>query len=154
VLQGGLAGLDAEAARFLADRYHLPQPRLALGRRLIGIAQAMLDVSDGLVGDLGHICEVSRVSAVLEAERVPLSPAARQVFAQDAGILNLILTGGDDYELVFAAPRERATEIAGLAAALGLPLTRIGRIAPGSGVRVVDGAGRDIALEHQGYRHF
>jgi thiamine-monophosphate kinase len=153
-LRGELAGLDAASRRFLADRYRLPQPRLDLGRRLAGIAHAMLDVSDGLAGDLGHICEVSAVGAILEADGVPLSDAARRALDRDAALLPLVLAGGDDYELVFAAPREQAAAVAALAGALGLPISRIGHVVAGSGVRVVDRAGRDIELAAQGYRHF
>jgi thiamine-monophosphate kinase len=153
-LRGELAGLDPEACAALADRYHLPRPRLALGGRLAGIASAMLDVSDGLVGDLGHICAVSGLSGIIEAERVPLSEAARRALALDGTLLPLVLAGGDDYELVFAAPRDREPAITAIGAELGLPVTRIGRLASGSGVRVLDAAGKDIDLASQGYRHF
>jgi thiamine-monophosphate kinase len=153
-LQGTLSGLAAEDRDFLAERYHLPRPRLALGRRLVGIAHAMLDVSDGLVGDLNHLCVVSGVAAVLEAARVPLSPAARAALARDETLLSLVLGGGDDYELVFAAPPGAEQTLAALAASLGLPITMIGRIDSGSGVEVVDGAGRRIELGAAGYRHF
>jgi thiamine-monophosphate kinase len=152
-LRGDLAGLDEGARAFLADRYHLPRPRLALGQGLGGIAHAMVDVSDGLVADLGHICAVSGVAAVLEAGCVPLSPAARAALAGDPGLLSLVLAGGDDYELVFAAPPAAEPAIAALARALALPIARIGRIAAGSGVQVVDETGRVIELAATGYRH-
>ncbi|MBV8651470.1 MAG: thiamine-phosphate kinase [Alphaproteobacteria bacterium] len=154
VLRGDLATLAAEARRFLADRYHLPRPRLALGARLAGIAHAMLDVSDGLAGDVGHICEVSGLKAIVEADLVPLSSAARQALQGDPVLLALVLAGGDDYELVFAAPRALDAEIAALAQALDLPITRIGRFETGEGVRVLDGSGKDIDLASPGYRHF
>jgi thiamine-monophosphate kinase len=153
-LRGTLAGLAAGERDFLADRYHLPQPRLALGRQLVGIAHAMLDVSDGLVGDLNHLCVVSGVAAVLETARVPLSPAARAALARDETLLSLVLGGGDDYELVFAAPPGAEKALAALADSLALPITMIGRIAAGSGVQVVDGTGRRIELGATGYRHF
>jgi thiamine-monophosphate kinase len=153
-LRGELAGLAAAERDFLADRYHLPRPRLALGQRLVGIAHAMLDVSDGLVGDLNHLAVVSGVAAVIEAALVPLSPAARAALARDETLLSLVLGGGDDYELVFAAPPDAAAAIAALASALALPITMIGRFATGSGVEVVDGTGRRIELGASGYRHF
>jgi thiamine-monophosphate kinase len=153
-LRGTLAGLAADERDFLTDRYHLPRPRLTLGRGLVGIAHAMLDVSDGLVGDLNHLCVVSGVAAVLEAARVPLSPAARAALARDGTLLSLVLGGGDDYELVFAAPPGAEKALAALADSLALPITMIGRIAAGSGVRVVDGTGRRIELGATGYRHF
>ena len=154
VLRGELAGLGATERSFLADRYHLPRPRLALGVRLAGIAHAMLDISDGLVGDIGHLCEVSGVAAVIEADRVPLSAAARQGLHGDTALLTLVLAGGDDYELAFAAPRELDPAIEALAKTLALPITRIGRFEMGEGVRVLDGTGKDIDLASPGYRHF
>jgi thiamine-monophosphate kinase len=141
-LRGTLAGLSAGEHAFLAARYHLPQPRVALGRQLVGIAHAMLDVSDGLIGDLNHLCVASGVAAVLEAARVPLSPAARAALAHDETLLSFVLGGGDDYELVFAAPPGAEKALAALAASLALPITRIGHIAAGSGVQVVDEAYR------------
>jgi thiamine-monophosphate kinase len=153
-LRGDLAGLGAAERSFLAERYHLPQPRLALGARLAGIAHAMLDISDGLVGDIGHLCEVSGVAAVIDADRVPLSAGARQALHGDTALLTLVLAGGDDYELVFAAPRELDAAIDALAKMLALPITRIGRFETGEGVRVLDGTGKDIDLASPGYRHF
>jgi thiamine-monophosphate kinase len=152
-LRGDLAGLDDGARTFLADRYHLPRPRLALGQGLVGIAHAMVDVSDGLVADLGHICAVSGVAALIEAGCVPLSPAAQAALTGDPGLLSLVLAGGDDYELVFAASPAAEPAIAALARALALPIARIGRIAAGSGVQVVDETGRVIELAATGYRH-
>ena len=154
VLRGDLAGLGDGERTFLADRYHLPRPRLALGQQLVGVAHAMVDVSDGLVGDLGHICAVSGVAAVLEAGLVPLSPAARAALSRDEALLSLVLAGGDDYELVFAAPPTAAPAIAALARSLALPITRIGRIGAGRSVQVVDETGRTIELAATGYRHF
>jgi thiamine-monophosphate kinase len=154
VLRGDLAGLGAAERSFLAERYRLPRPRLTLGARLAGIAHAMLDISDGLVGDIGHLCEVSGVAAVIDADRVPLSAAARRALDGDETLRTLVLAGGDDYELVFAAPRERDTEIAALAQTLALPITLIGRFETGEGLRVLDGTGRDIDLVSWGYRHF
>jgi thiamine-monophosphate kinase len=153
-LRGELAELDPAHYAFLADRYRLPQPRLALGQRLVGVAHAMLDVSDGLVGDLNHLCAVSGVGAVLEAARVPQSPAVREALARDPALLALVLGGGDDYELVFAAPSAAEATLAALATSLAYPITAIGRIEAGDGVRVIDETGRKIALAAPGYQHF
>lgn len=149
VLQGKLAAA-ADVRRYLIDRYRLPQPRLALGQALRGIASAALDISDGLVADLGHILEASGVGAELRAETLPLSKAARNLpGAQDAA-----LTGGDDYELLFTAPPERRAEIEALARDLTLPLTRIGQTLPGHELRILDDAGNPILLERAGWTHF
>ncbi|MCH7887990.1 MAG: thiamine-phosphate kinase [Proteobacteria bacterium] len=153
-LRGELAGVDAAGRAALVDRYRLPQPRLALGARLSGIAHAAIDVSDGLVADLGHICECSKVGAEVEAERLPLSPAAQAAVDADRSLSPVVLTGGDDYEIAFTAGPEVAGQVAELAAALALPLTKIGRITAGAEVRVVDDAGADVVLGARGYRHF
>lgn len=147
-------GIEAVDRAFLIDRYRLPRPRLVLGPRLIGLAAAMMDISDGLVADLGHICDVSKVAAIVEAESLPLSGAARAVLARDPALLAAILGGGDDYELLFTAPPEAAPHLAALAQELTLPLTAIGRIEAGQGVRVLDRIGREITVPVAGYEHF
>ena len=149
--QGKLDGLLGLAdVAFLADRYRLPRPRVGLGPRLSGLANAMMDVSDGLVGDLGHICAVSGVAGVIEAGRVPLSAAAARLPDRWA----TVLTGGDDYELLFTAPPDRQAEVRAAAKAAGVPVTVIGRIEAGQGVRVLDRAGSDVPLNAVGWRHF
>lgn len=143
----GDGALGLRAARgeidsaYLADRYLLPQPRLALGRALRGLATACMDVSDGLVQDLGHLCRASGCGAVLEAARVPLSPAAH------GAELGLLLTGGDDYELLFALPPG--------VPAPDMAATRIGHFTDGApDVLVLDEQGQPMALAAQGWSHF
>ena len=153
-LRGELSRLGAADRDFLADRYRLPRPRLDLGLRLVGIAHAMMDISDGLVADLGHICETSGVGAVVEEPRLPLSPAARAAIAADASLLVAPLAGGDDYELLFTTSPDASDRIAAIARETNLPVTAIGRIEPGSGVRVIDEKGARIAIADRGYRHF
>lgn len=145
-LQGRLAPLAGD--EHLIERYRLPQPRLALAQQLIGLATAGLDVSDGLIADLGHICETSGLSAIIEAKRVPLSPPAEKALARDPSLLATLLTGGDDYELLFTAPAEREAELA------ALPVTIIGRMEPGQGVTVLDPTGRPMQLDRAGFQHF
>jgi len=152
--KGGDLGIAPAERAFLVDRFRLPQPRVALGPRLIGIATAMMDISDGLVADLGHICTVSDVAALVEAERLPLSSAARAALARDRSRLDLVLGGGDDYELLFTADAAAEPRLAGLARELGVPITAIGRIAAGQGVRVLNGAGGEITIKVRGYEHF
>jgi len=144
-LRGALPGLDARVAGFLAGRYRLPQPRVALGARLAGLASAAIDVSDGLVADLGHLCEASRLAAVVESSRVPLSPAAQAVLAARPDLIGTVLTGGDDYEILFTAPAQ----------APGVPGTPIGRMeAAPAGVTVLDRQGQRLALARAGWSHF
>ena len=150
-----IAGLSSEHEAALLDRYRLPRPRVALGPRLLGLAAAAMDVSDGLMADLGHICEASGVGAVVEASLLPISAAARA--ALDAGMgegIASIAAGGDDYEILFTAPAENDAAIAALSQELDLPLTRIGRVTAGPAVSLVDAAGAEIRLSRRGYEHF
>jgi len=153
LLRGEIAAPDEAVAAHLIERYRLPQPRLALGRRLAGRATAAIDVSDGLVADLGHICEASGLGAEIEAARIPLSAAARAVVEARPALMVGVLTGGDDYELLVAAPPAAAAELAPLAAELGLALTPIGHVIAGEGVRVLAADGAEIRLARAGYRH-
>jgi thiamine-monophosphate kinase len=154
VARGGGRGIEAAARAHLLERYRLPRPRLRLGRRLIGVATAAVDVSDGLAGDLRHMCEASKVGATIEAIRVPLSPAARALIDAGEASLAEALTGGDDYELLFTAPAEAEPALARIAAELDLPLTRLGEIRAEPGLEVLDENGRPLALGAGGYRHF
>ncbi|MGQ0662613.1 MAG: thiamine-phosphate kinase [Pseudomonadota bacterium] len=154
VRRGELAFLDASARDFLARRYRLPEPRVALGPRLVGVASAALDVSDGLVADLGHICTTSGLGAVIEEARVNLSPAAKAALAYDPEAMASVLGGGDDYEILFTAPAPSKPKLAALAAALGVPMTAIGEMRPGQGVTVLGPDGRRRAVERGGWTHF
>jgi len=131
----------------LADRYLHPQPRIGFARALRDHAHAAMDVSDGLVGDLAKLCRASGVSAEIEAERVPLSEAAAASLKADPALLDRVLTGGDDYEILCTIPPERLAAAQEAAAAAGLTLTAIGRVREGSDppAIVVDGAERVFA---------
>jgi thiamine-monophosphate kinase len=152
--RGELGRLSADDRRALIERYQLPRPRVTLGPRLVGTATAMMDVSDGLVADLNHICEVSAVGAVVELDLLPLSPAARAAVASKPELAVAALAGGDDYELLFTVSQDLAATLAEIAGAAGVPVTAIGRIEAGGRTRVVDGSGRKVALGETGYRHF
>jgi thiamine-monophosphate kinase len=158
-LQGALPGLDGASAALLVDRYRLPRPRVTLGPQLIGIATAALDVSDGLVADLRHLCEVSNLAAVIRAPRVPLSPAARAAIAVDPALLEIVLTGGDDYEILFTAADTAADKLAELSRSFSVPITPIGHMAPPpernqAPVAVLDEAGQELGLTSEGWTHF
>jgi thiamine-monophosphate kinase len=154
VLRGTIALEDSVAREFLIDRYRLPQPRLALGQGLASLVHAMMDVSDGLVADLGHLCRASGVAAVIEASKLPLSPAAGALVDAEPQRIMAALTGGDDYELLFAAPPDAAAEVTALAKELATPIRTIGWLEAGTGVSVLDRAGAPMAIATPGYRHF
>jgi thiamine-monophosphate kinase len=143
-LGGAALGLRRPDIAEAARRLHEPEPRVELGERLRGLAHAAIDISDGLVGDLAHIVERSRLGARVSYERLPRDRAFRAV--QDAELeRDCVLSGGDDYELAFtAAPAQRAA-IEALGAELALPLTRIGTMVAGTArVEVLDAAGRAL----------
>jgi thiamine-monophosphate kinase len=150
----GSADISEEHSAFLIDRYHLPQPRIALGSKLIGLAHAAMDISDGLIGDLAHICKASGVGARIEADKVPLSPSARAGIATGLAKLEDLITGGDDYELLFTIPESRRSQLEALAKGDDVLLTVIGNIIEGQGVEVVDRVGHPISFSSQGYSHF
>ncbi|HVT26345.1 MAG TPA: thiamine-phosphate kinase [Rhizomicrobium sp.] len=138
---------------FLIHRYREPRPRLWLGQALRGVAHAALDVSDGLLADLGHIAEVSGVRIEIDAHRLPLSAALQAVWGSDDAARAKAATAGDDYEIAFTvAPRlsDDAVKAARDAAAI----TEIGRVVAGQGVALLDEAGREIAVSRKGYTHF
>ncbi len=141
----------------LEEKLHAPTPRVALGLALRGVARSAIDVSDGLVADLGHVCERSRVAAVVHFDGVPASVIMRRNLGRPAA-REALLAGGDDYELVFTAGRARREAIARLSRRLRLRLTRIGNITrrrdSGALVTVLDAAGRPIAVGQTGYEHF
>lgn len=151
-LDGAAAG---EGTAHLLDRYLHPQPRLALAEAVRLHAHAALDVSDGLVGDLGHMLKASGVGARIEAARMPLSDAARALAGSDPSALVSILSGGDDYEILAAVPPDRAAAFEAEAAAMGVPVARIGTILAEPGApQVVDGDGRIIHLARASHDHF
>lgn len=159
VLRDALPRLDTRSASFLVDRYRLPLPRVTVGPRLMGLATAALDVSDGLVADLRHICEVSDLAAVIEAPRVPLSAAARAAVTIRPGYIATVLTGGDDYEILFTAPPAAVEELTELSQALDVLITAIGRmVAPFFGnedrIAVLDDTGQPLAFDRGGWTHF
>lgn len=151
-----IPGIDADGRAHLIDRYRLPRPRLGLGRALVdaGIVRAAMDISDGLVADLGHICRTSGVGARIEWRRVPLSPPAAALVAAEPARRERILTGGDDYELLLTVAADRVATALDIAVGQGVPLTEIGRLTAGTEVDVVDETGAPLAFERTGFRHF
>lgn len=144
-----LGGDDFERVRRAME---LPQPRVALGLALRGLATSAIDLSDGLVGDLAHVLQRSGVGARVDLDALPRSA----VLAAQAATLQqeCLLAGGDDYELLFTAPHSGRAAVTAAARRAGVQVTRCGLITPGNTLQVVDGAGKDLAFHQRGFDHF
>ncbi len=152
---GGLAALKAKTREpFLIGRYRVPQPRVAFGHALRGVAHASLDVSDGLLADLGHIAEVSKVHIAVEAARVPLSLALRKAWGDGEDAALRAATAGDDYEIAFTAPASKRSAVAKVAKAAKTRVTEIGFVMPGRGVALLGADGKPLAVKKAGWEHF
>jgi thiamine-monophosphate kinase len=152
VFRGALS-VPAEAFELARARMETPTPRVALGQALRGIATSAIDVSDGLLGDLRHVLKASEVGATIDAESVlPLMAAGAHVDTQQR--LEFVLAGGDDYELLFTAPVAQRETVQLAAQQAQTPVTRIGRIDPEGGVRVLDAHGRIIERRFTSFDHF
>jgi len=150
----GRVKLSEEAAMLCRARLETPEPRIALGRKLRGLASSAIDVSDGLLADLGHIIEQSKVSAEVEYARLPRSAALREC-ADRTPAAECLLAGGDDYELAFTAPADKRKAIEAAGEAAGVAVTRIGRIVAGEPkVRLLDASGNPMAIGPVGFDHF
>lgn len=146
-----------ERRGWAVDRHLDPTPRVRAGLALAGarLPSAMIDVSDGLAADLGHILDLSGVGARLTLDRLPLSPSFRELAPQMTPNPSLLaLTGGEDYELLFTVSADRSEEVASLLAETGCPATLIGEITDGRGLAVVGPDGREIPVTCGGYNHF
>jgi thiamine-monophosphate kinase len=151
---GASWGLSSEERTFLIDRYRRPQPRVELARVVCHYALAAIDVSDGLAGDTEKLARVSHVDAVIETDALPLSSGARKVVARRPEMIETLIAGGDDYEIVAAIPEASAADFEAEAAAKNIAVTRIGRIEAGDGrVRVVARGGEVIPLASKGFSH-
>jgi thiamine-monophosphate kinase len=156
---GALAFLQGEwqpvpvHAEYLLDRFYRPTARLELGRELLGHASAAIDISDGLLADLGHVCRLSGVGAHLAMPDIRLgTPLAKYLPAEEA--LALAVTGGDDYELLLTVDPAREQALVALGDMLDVPLHRIGVITAGEGVMCMDSNGKPVTFAVTGYRHF
>jgi thiamine-monophosphate kinase len=152
-LGGAALGLLHPEIPEAAERLHLPEPQVELGERLRGLAHAAIDVSDGLAGDLQHILNRSRVAATVQYEEIP-RPAVFQTLNDRELEKDCVLSGGDDYELLFTVARDRRKEVESLSRELKVPLTRIGSIRSGEPRLVIVDAGGNPMSFRGGFDHF
>lgn len=152
---GGLAALkNGRNDPFLIERYRLPEPRVSFGAKLRGIASAAIDVSDGLVADLGHIADVSAVHVAIELERLPISKELRNAWGERQAAMVRAATAGDDYEIAFTAPPSRRARVFAVARQSRIAVTEIGSVRQGRGVILRGSDGRPIKVRHKGWEHF
>ncbi|HEY1708385.1 MAG TPA: thiamine-phosphate kinase [Rhizomicrobium sp.] len=158
---GGLAvqrgegkGWSRAVCDHLQHRYRVPQPRTGLGPLLRGVASAALDVSDGLLADLEHIAETSRVQIVVEGQSVPRAAALRAFWGESDEAVLRAVTSGDDYEIAFTVPPSREKKVMAAAARSGVPVSRIGHVERGRGVILRNPAGKPIPAPAKGWVHF
>ncbi len=146
-------GDDLKAGSLALERLQRPLPRLELGRHLVELASAAIDVSDGLAADLGHILRSSGCAAEIELENLPVAPELA-LLEDDSRCYEFILGGGDDYELCFTAPPAKKEKLVQLSGDLDYPLHCVGSIVEGEGLRCLDGDGNERQLSIAGWQHF
>jgi thiamine-monophosphate kinase len=148
-------GLVREQRDSLDARYLVPEPRIAIAEILRAHASAAMDVSDGLAGDLAKLCRASGVSAEIAVARVPLSDGVRAALAKEPGLIETIITGGDDYEVVACVPAGKVEALRQQASAAGVAVTEIGAVTAGQGeARFLDPDGQPLMFAHASFSHF
>lgn len=154
LLEGGQGTLSIQERDYLHRRYFLPIPRLELGQALVGNISASIDISDGLLGDLEHICKASGVGARIREVSIPFSPAAGAMLTVNNSLLGRILTSGDDYELLFCAKPSRRVAIDKIGSELCIPVTRIGEIAKNNDIILIHSDGTETIPAIKSFQHF
>lgn len=152
-LRRGEITASREAEEFLKRRYLLPEPKTGL-RALGALVHAAIDVSDGLIADLEHLCEASGLGAEVAFDKLPLSAAAQEILTTHVNCADAIYAGGDDYEVLFSAPVETKAKILDFGKENGLQITHIGCMQPSGGVTLLDRNGKPLPILEKGFRHF
>ncbi|MBA2484150.1 MAG: thiamine-phosphate kinase [Nitrosomonas sp.] len=145
--------LDSDELMHCESALNTPIARVELGRQLINLAHSAIDISDGLIADLGHIVECSNVAATINLNEIACSSILKKYLPQPIAV-RCLLAGGDDYELCFTASEGKHKEIEELSLKSAIPLTRIGKIKPGKGLTIFNTDSTAITLETKGYDHF
>jgi len=153
LLEGRFDHLETSDKDYLIERYRKPTPQVKAGQALRGIASAMIDISDGLAADLGHLCEASGLGGVVDSKAIPLSSAVANLLAEDHLTYEEIITGGDDYELLFSVPENKIGALEAVCTSFEKPISRIGAAQEGREVVFKDGNIR-LDFDRTGYCHF
>lgn len=140
------------AFSYFMSRYYRPVPKLSEGQALLGIASAAIDISDGLMADLGHICKASGVGAKIEMDRMPVSEALSKLASREQ-VIEWVLSGGDDYQLCFTVPEAQVLQVEQLVQQNKLTAIAVGQIVKGDGVTCTH-KGRTLVMDKTGYQHF
>ncbi|MBV9460516.1 MAG: thiamine-phosphate kinase, partial [Bradyrhizobium sp.] len=149
-----LAG-DPKGSAMLVARYRVPQPRNALAQAVREHANAAMDVSDGLAGDLAKLCAASGVSAVIDTPSIPTSATTASLLSRGVVAIETLIAGGDDYEILCTVPEPKADAFLAAARQAGVTVTDIGTVMAGEGLsRFLDGEGRELTLARLSYSHF
>jgi thiamine-monophosphate kinase len=147
-------GNSNSESQFLIERYNLPLPRLELSEKIVSIATSMMDISDGLMGDISHICRHSQVGAAIEQKKIPISIPFGNLLATKTDYSDLSWCGGDDYELLFTTDKKNDQLIRKISDECCVKLTSIGKITDGHIVKLLDDEGKEITTDQKGFRHF
>lgn len=155
LVQGRLAHrtLSVRETQVLESAYYLPEPRIEFAQALSGLASSAIDVSDGLLADLGHIARSSGVLIKVSADKLPVSPLVQKIISHESA-LEKALSAGDDYELIFTLAADNVSALESISEKTGLNCTCIGEVQEGSGVICLDKTGNQIETESAGYNHF
>ena len=145
---------ELEANDYLLDRYLHPRPRLQLGQMLIGVATACMDISDGLVQDAGHLARASHVGLTINTNQLTFSREARELLNKYPELFDIMLTGGDDYELLFTAPPESRQQLIDFSENTEVTVTAIGSVENGDCVTVLGEDGQALEFTQAGWQHF
>ena len=139
----------------MINRFQKPEPRLELGQALRCIASATIDVSDGLMQDLGHIANASNILLEVNASKLPVSAEAKRVFLAEPNLESCALSGGDDYELAFTVPQSKLKKLKNVKTKLDVAITEIGWVCEGNGIVTIrDAFGCLVKPKYGGYQHF
>lgn len=152
--RGAAWKVPLDAREYLLSRYLLPQPRTVLADAVRANASAAMDISDGLAGDLTKLCRVSGVAATVQVAKVPFSGAAKTALATEPSLLETVLTGGDDYEILCAVPAIKVSAFVAAGETANVPAVEIGVVSEGEGVQFFDADRKPMQFSHSAYSHF